>query len=437
MDDDRSYRPRWLRLVPFLGRPPALTRRQWRVLGLVSIVSLFEQYDVYLFSLNLKQIQADLAIPEEDLGLLGSLVRLGALFALPVTLAADRLGRRRILLFTILGYTLCTGATAFAPNAATFVVFQFLARVFAAAESVIAIVVIAEEFDAESRGWGIGALGALHACGAGAAALAFGFVDALPFGWRALYAAGLAPLLVVAYLRRTLPETGRFDALARAERAELRATPPLAPAVELVHRHPGRLAMLACAVIAVEIAMGPATFFAPKYLQDALGWTPGRVALMNFTGGFIAIIGNPVAGWLSDRRGRRPVTVAFTAGVIAVIACFYTLSGPFVPFLWIGLIFTLMGTQVTLGAYGAEMFPTGVRSTASGVRELCKTAGAVTGLALVSVLYSVAGSNWTAIALLCVVGALSPLIVLAFFPETAGRQLEEIAEEGERDRAER
>ena len=186
IDDDRSYRPRWLRLAPFLGRPPALTRRQWRVLGLVSIVSLFEQYDVYLFSLNLKQIQADLAIAESDLGLLGSFVRAGALLALPLTLAADHFGRRRLLLFTILGYTLCTGATAFAPNAATFVVFQFLARVFAAAETVIAIVVIAEEFDAEHRGWGIGALGALHACGAGLAALAFGFVEVLPVGWRAL-----------------------------------------------------------------------------------------------------------------------------------------------------------------------------------------------------------------------------------------------------------
>jgi putative MFS transporter len=428
VEDDRSYRPRWLRLAPFLGRPPALTRRQWRVLGLVSIVSLFEQFDVYLFSLNLKQIQADLAIPESDLGLLGSLVRMGALFALPITLAADRLGRRRILLFTILGYTLCTGATAFAPNAASFVVFQFLARVFAAAETVIAIVVIAEEFDAENRGWGIGALGALHACGAGLAALAFGFVDTLPFGWRALYAVGLVPLLLVAYLRRTLPETNRFDALAR-EREEFRAAPPLAPAVDLVRRHPRRIAMLALAVVAIEIVMGPATFFAPKFLQDVHGWSPAQVSLMNFTGGFIAIIGNPLAGWLSDRRGRRPVTILFTLGVVAATAAFYTLTGTLSAFLWIALIFTLFGTQVTLGAYGAEMFPTGVRSTASGVREFCKTAGAVTGLALVSVLFGVAGSNWTAIALLCVVGALSPLIVLAMFPETAGRQLEEIAEE--------
>ena len=38
----RSYRPVWYRFTPFLGRPPSLTRRQWRLLGLVSLVSLFE-----------------------------------------------------------------------------------------------------------------------------------------------------------------------------------------------------------------------------------------------------------------------------------------------------------------------------------------------------------------------------------------------------------
>jgi len=427
-DDDRSYRPRWLRFAPFLGRPPALTRRQWRVLGLVSIVSFFEQYDVYLFSLNLKQIQADLGIAESSLGLLGGLVRAGALLALPVTLAADRLGRRRILLFTILAYTLCTGATAFAPNASSFVVFQFLARIFAAAEAVIAIVVIAEEFDTEHRGWGIGALGALHACGAGAAGIAFGFVNVLPFGWRALYAIGLVPLLLVAYLRRTLPETTRFDALAK-ERSGVRPSPPLEPVVDLVRHYPGRVAMMVAAVLAIEIAMGPAVFFAPKFLQDVHGWSPAQVAAMNIGGGFFAIIGNPLAGWLSDRRGRRPVTTLFTLGVLLAIVCFYWLAGPVAPPFWIALIFGVMGTQVTLAAYGAEMFPTGVRSTASGIREVCKTGGAVTGLALVSMLYGVAGSSWTAIGLLCAVGALAPLIVLVFFPETSGRRLEEIAPE--------
>jgi putative MFS transporter len=423
IDDDRSHRPRWLWLAPFLGRAPALTRRQWRVLGLVSIVSLFEQYDVYLLSLNLKQIQADLGIAESELGLLGGLVRAGALPAIAVTLNADRIGRRSLLLYTILGYTLLTGATAVAPNAVTFIAFQFMARIFAAAETAISVVVIAEEFDPKHRGWGIGALGALQAVGAGLAAFVFGFVDVLPFGWRSLYAVGLAPLLIVAYLRRTLQETPRFDSLART-RSEKTAF--VAPVVELVRRHPVRVAAIVVAVLSIEIVMGPALFFAPKFLQDVRGWTPGEVGTLNVLGGLFAIVGNAAAGHLSDRYGRRPITVVFTMAFLLVTLCFYQVSSLPAAVLWILLIFTMMGSHVTLLAYGAEMFPTAVRSTASGIRELSRAVGAVAGLGLVSILYLSLGSNWLAIVSLCAVGALAPLCVLMMFPETAGRELEEI-----------
>ncbi len=143
-DDDRAYVPRWLRYAPFLGRPPALTRRQWRVLGLVAAASLFDQYDLGLFSLALKQIQTELGIAEERLGLLGAIVIFGALPSSLLALAADRFGRRRLLLVTIVAYTLLTGATAFAPNAESFVALQFLARTFITAEIVLAMVVVAE-----------------------------------------------------------------------------------------------------------------------------------------------------------------------------------------------------------------------------------------------------------------------------------------------------
>jgi putative MFS transporter len=414
--DDRSYVPRWLRLAPFLGRPPALTRRQWRVLGLVAIVSLFEQYDLYLFSLNLKHIQADLGIDESQLGWLGSIVRAGALLAIFVTLAADRIGRRRILLFTVIAYTVLTGATALAPNATSFVALQFLARIFAAAETLIAVVVIAEEFDPEHRGWGIGALGAIQACGAGLASVMFGFVDVLPFGWRALYLIGLGPLLLIAYLRRTLPETDRF-----VEQ----------PVADLLRTYPRRFWALATVVFVLAAATNPASFFAPKYLQDVHGWAPGWVAVLTFFGGALAIVANPFAGWLSDRKGRRPVTIAFTFAVGLLAIAYYNAMGIFIPVLWILMLFTHLGGEVTLAAYGAEMFPTSQRSTASGARSVAATSGGVAGLAMVSVLFGVVGSNWFAISLLCAVGFLVPLIVAATFPETAGRTLEEIAPEAD------
>src|SRR5262245_54893519 len=301
-DGDRTTRPAWVRLAPFLGRPPALTRRQWRVLGLVAIASFFEMYDLYLFALTLKQIQADLAIPEASLGILGSLVRFCELPAGIVALVADRIGRRKVLLGTILAYTLFTGATACAPTAHVFVLLQFCARTFAVAETLLAVVVIAEEFDPDVRGWGIVAMGAIQACGAGFAALLFMGVESLPWGWRSLYLVGLGPLLLLAAWRRTLPETVRFAAH-QATRDP--ATSPLRPLAALVRRYPGRLGAVAAAVFILELAAAPAGFFGPKYLQGVHGWTPGAIGLLSISGGALAIVGSTVAGWGSGRWGRR------------------------------------------------------------------------------------------------------------------------------------
>jgi hypothetical protein len=72
-------RPKWQRWLPFLAGAPELTARQWRVLGLVSVASLFDQYDMSLFGMALPQIQTGLGIAEGDVGWLGSILRLGSL----------------------------------------------------------------------------------------------------------------------------------------------------------------------------------------------------------------------------------------------------------------------------------------------------------------------------------------------------------------------
>ena len=415
--------PFWYRLAPFLGRAPDLTHHQWRLLGLVAAVSFFEQYDTYLFSLNLKQIQAELAIAEADLGVLGAIVRAGAFLAVLPAMAADRYGRRRLLLLTVVGYTAFTGLTALAPTAEAFVASQMLAKCFGTAEVVIAAVVIAEEFAPEHRGWGIGALFALQACGAGFAALMFGFVEYLPYGWRALYVIGLVPLVLIAYWRRTLPETTRFESVSVHE-------PVLRHVHDLFADRPRWSIGLFGAVFGLALATGSAGFFAPKYLQDVHGWTPGGVATLNVLGGALAIVGNPLAGHLSDRFGRRPVTALFTGAFAVVAIVFYASAGLLVPLLWIFLIFFAMGSDVTLTSYGTELFPTRYRTTATGFRSLVSTAANIVGLLLVSALFTVLHSNWAAITVLCALSLVGPIVVWRLLPETAGRQLEEITERG-------
>jgi putative MFS transporter len=381
--------------------------------------------------LNLAHIQAELAIAEGDLGFLGSIIRSGSLFSVLITLAADRFGRKPMLLFTVLAHTLFTGATAFAPSVEAFVVLQFFARAFATAEVLIAIVVIAEEFPPEKRGWGIGALAAIQACGAGLASLLFSIVDILPYGWRSLYLVGLVPLVLMAYWRRSMPETLLYESTQLSQNHGRKEESVWIPVVYLINHSSGKLLAICSVVFFFTIGASSASFFAPKYLQDVHAWSPASVAILMALGGAFGIVGNPLAGWLSDRLGRRPVSSGFSVGFLIIACVFYGSVGMFVPFLWIIFLFFLMGTDVTIASYGSELFPTRARSTATGIRGLVATLSGAIGLAAVSGLYTVVGSIWHAIMILCGIGFVVPVILYLFFPETAGRPLDDIAPDEE------
>src|SRR5260370_36322120 len=104
-----------------LGRTPPFPKRQRRVFLIASTAGCFDWYDRALLSLALKQIQAGLKIAESHLGAMLSIIRLGYLLSLLLTPFADVFGRRRLLLYTVLGYTFFTALSALAPGERTFV----------------------------------------------------------------------------------------------------------------------------------------------------------------------------------------------------------------------------------------------------------------------------------------------------------------------------
>ena len=118
--------PGWYRFAWFLGRPPLLTERQWRMLGLVAAVSLLPDVRPVSDVAEPEADSAELGIDEASLGLMLSLIQSGALLALFIVPFADRFGSRRVLLGDDRGYTVMTALTALAPNVETFVALQFL-----------------------------------------------------------------------------------------------------------------------------------------------------------------------------------------------------------------------------------------------------------------------------------------------------------------------
>ena len=417
-----------------------MTPRQRKMLALLAVAELFENYDAAIVSIAMLQIQAGLQIPESQIGAVAGAVRLGMLGSFAITLFADRFGRRRLLLLTVLGFSLFTGLTAFAETAQEFVIAQLVARAFIGAELMLGSVVIIEELAARDRGWGLGVLGALASLGYGLCATLFAFIDVLPGGWRFLYGLGALPLLVLAWLRRELPETDRFERYRESRAGRQGWREMLRPVRNLAVMYPSRMASLSAFVISFDFVHWTVFGFLSKTMQEVHGFTLGNIAVLMVVAGTLGVTGHMVAGVMSDLVGRKKIMAGMLGIHVVSSAIFYNSSGFSVVASWVGIIFAATGLGVLIKALGSELFPTSYRSTAAGMRLAMATLGGGAGYYAESMIYpyalaSLGGTEGAAqlahaVAITWMLPLLLvPLLLLATIPETAGRELEEIAPE--------
>jgi MFS family permease len=414
--------------VPFIARQfPPFSPRQWRVFAISTTAGFFDNYDTALLSLALRQIQRGLGIAEARLGATLSLIRLGYLASLALSPLADIFGRRQLLLYTIVGYTVFTGMSAVAPHTGSFVAAQFVARAFSGAEATVSLVILAEEVDALVRGWALGMQGALSISGYGLAAVVFGMIRIIPFGWRGLYALALFPLALIIPLRRILPESRRFE---QVHHTQIMRPSVLAPLRALLSSYPKRLLSIFAVVFVGSMAGGAVGFFVPKYLQEMHHWSPARVSSLYIFGGALGIIGSIVAGRISDRFGRRLTGPLFIAMEAVLAYQLYTVRTGAVVILWIGWLFCDQAGVTVINTYSAELFPTSFRSAAAGTLYVARYGGGALGLLAEGMLYGVTGSHWGAIRILTFFWLFTAASMYLRFPETARRELEEIATDG-------
>src|SRR5262245_27942120 len=409
--------PRFLGGVPEGVEPVHL-----RVLGFVTLAMFFENYDLGILGNALPQIAATFGLDRVALGQFAAWTRFGAVPAFMLLPLADRIGRRRILLLRIAGMSVGSFATALARSPAQFVIAQLLTRTCIVAAAIASFVVVSEEFPAHHRGWGIGMLGGVGAVGYGFGALVYGAVEWLPFGWRSLYALGVAPLAFLPAFARGMRETARFAALAQRAGETSRASNPIA---DLVRRHPRHALAIALVACLSNAGTGPSFQFVSEFLQTQRGWRPGTFAALTVVFGAFAILGNPVAGRLGDRYGRRRVAACVLALFPLASLAFFAGPAGWVALPWTMMVFLSMATNVSVRTLATELFPTALRGTGAGSLALLEEGGGGSGLFLYSAAVGSLGSQSVAlplVALSCLGAAAS--VYLA--PETARRELEEL-----------
>jgi hypothetical protein len=418
-----------------------VTPAQWLVLAIASAGWVFDVYEGQLFTVFKRDALEDLlgeSGPAVDwhgnvafaLFLIG-----GAVGGLAFGMLGDRIGRVRVMSLTILVYSLFSALTFLVRNVWELDALRFLVALGTGGEWAIAAALVAETFPTRARAFASGTFHASSVLGAGLASLTGWFLVG-PGAWRWGFLLGLAPALLVLWIRLGLREPERWKT-ARAGAAHSNGLSPphrLGSLGELLGnpRWSSR-ALLGLGLAAVglstywgifawgpelvDVVLGPGVPNAERQAKRSLAYL-----LMNFTGGLLGLLAfAPLAAW----KGRRFAFVVFHLGAIVLVPITFLAARTFAQTLWLlpAMAFFVVGMHAGYAIYFPELFPTRLRATGS---SFCFNLGRV----LAAGLMLVRGMLGSQFALRHAVVAMSGLFVvglalLAFAPETRGQQLPE------------
>lgn len=386
--------------------------------------AFFNGYDGELRALLLPQLQHAFHVGVAAIGALSVPIGAGQFLAFVVVRLADRVGRRPILLVSLLAYAALTGATAVASSVWSFALCQGLAQVAIGTEYALAVIVVAEEAPATVRGRAIGRLLVAGPLGAifTAALLGAGLAHTA-LGWRAFYLIGALPALLLAVGRVALHETRAFEAAA----AEGAGRPRLAECFAAPFGR--RIGTLGAVNFLVKIPVAAGAGWWVYYAERDRHLSSGLVAVDLGAAYGLGTLGYYACGRLIDRFGRRPVAVVYVlAGCGLGVALFQVGSEPASFVVLLLAVFFGLGVDPALSALSAESFPTRLRAQAGAiVGNGFANGGELLGPALVGVLGARGGPIGTvggAASVLMALGLGAAGVLAGAVEETRGADLE-------------
>ena len=429
---EMSEEPQEPRAVP-VGRDPKYLRM---MLALLVSVSFFEGFDGSILSLLLPDVQATFRASEALLGVIRIPIEFGVVVAFGLTNLADRIGRRRLLLISVIGYTIFTALTALSWNIWSFATFQFASRIFLGSEYAVALTMIAEEYPAETRGRALGKLTTFDALGVILVAVLLGVgLDATSVGWRAFFLVGLVPLLVLGFLRRRLRETARYEQLVVRRAAGLE--PPRQSLLDVWRPGMRRdLALIGVIHLLRSVPLAATTAWWAYFAERERGYSSLHVALTILVAYGFGCVGYYVCGRLMDSIGRRRTALIFMVGSIGFAIIEFQTTNAVVAFVVLSFAVAFgLGSRPVLSGWVAELFPTQVRSqAASYVRNVFEVGGAIVGPALTGILgdhrSGAIGNIGDTVSLLVLLQIPATYLIWRHLPETKGLDLDAVDRAG-------
>jgi MFS family permease len=382
---------------------------------------MLDAMDVMLYSYVVATLISEFGIDKSTAGLLNSLTLVAsAVGGLFFGVIADRIGRVRALMASILVYSLASAACGLSQSIPQLAIFRFILGLGMGGEWTTAAALIAETWRAEHRGKALGIMQSAYAIGEAVAAAIVMLV--LPnFGWRAVFFVGVLPGFLVLWIQRRVPESDLWK-----RRASQQKSVSLA---KLLDKNVLRNGLLAT-------AMNAGAMFG---YWGLFTWIPGYLSLPPSQGGrglslatattFILVLcvgkwlGYALFGFFADRFGRRKPYFFYLFAAAALVPLYGT-SRTSLSLLILGPFIAFFGTGHFSGyaAIASELFPGEIRAAAMGLSyNIGRGLSAIAPFA-VGALATRYGFT-LAFFLLAAAFLIAALLALAL-PETRGTQLD-------------
>ena len=418
---------------PACGQEPDPAGESGAIIAAIVILLVFQGYSLSIVGVASPWIAKSFSLDQVQLAKLFAWMSVSAFGSLFLARLADRVGRRLIILSSLVLAPLFAIGAALSQGPMLFTIFEILISALLGGSVSSAIVLLAEELPIDQRAKGQSFAALASAIGGVLGYIVIPFLLNGGYSWRWLLAPCAAGVLLAPAVARMLPVQSRWSRVASTDSI---TNSHFYDVLHPLYRRRA-LTLLACA--ALDTIAGTAVngwlYFETVSI---LGLTPEKASSLVVVGMVFGMVGFPIGAWSSERFGRVP-TVMYVGGAAWLGAlAFYWGKPAFItwPMLWLLVSycwFKMASGVMTVGANSAatELFPAALRTTMIGWNVISAAIFSMLAQMIIASLIGPLGGLTRVIRYLALLGFPSAVLFGAFIDETRGLPIETAAKEDE------